>query len=76
MAKNKFFMDKETIKEIGFNLWKMRRDKRLTIKQLEIQTRIQPKIVEKIEIGRSINCSTVRKLTKFYGKKMKIVFEE
>lgn len=76
MAISNCLMDKQTIKEIGHELWKMRREKHLRLHQVENQTHIPASIIDKMELGRFLQFIAVRKLMAFYGKKMKIVFED
>ena len=76
MARYEYFIDKETQKEIGMELWKMRRDKHLRLRNVQTQTHIPADVIERIEIGRGLNYGIIRKLITFYGKKMKIVFED
>ena len=76
MARYTYFIDKETQREIGMELWKMRRDKRLRLQNVQTQTHIPANVIEKIEIGRNLNYGVIRKLVTFYGKKMKVVFED
>ena len=76
MARYTYFVDKETQQQIGMELWKIRRDKRLQLRNVESQTHIPANLIERIEIGRNLNYSIVRRLITFYGKKMKVVFED
>lgn len=75
MSQLEYFIDSETQKEIGFELWKMRQEKRLLLRQVHRQTNIPEKIIDGIETGRYINYGMIRRLIKFYGKKMRIVFD-
>ena len=75
MGKYEYFVDKETQKEIGHELWKIRQEKRLLLHQVQNKTHIPERIIDGIEIGRHLNYGMVRKLIKFYGKNMRVVFE-
>lgn len=76
MARYEYFVDKETQKQIGMELWKMRREKHLRLRNVQTQTHIPADVIERIEIGRGLNYGIIRKLIAFYGKKMKVVFED
>ncbi len=64
MSKNhEYFMDKQTMLDIGLALWKLR------------ETGIPKRIIEGLEIGKFLQYSTLRKLLQYYDKKIKITFE-
>ena len=76
MTKKGFLSDRETTRQIGHELWKMRDEKRLYIRHVEKQTGVPAYVIEGMEIGKFIQYGSIRKLTNFYGKKMRIVFDE
>ena len=69
------FMDKETLREIGYELWKLRKQRGMYLKSVSVQTNLPERIIEGMEIGKFIQYKAFRRLTEFYGKKMRIVFE-
>ncbi len=73
--KNCSFMDKETLREIGYELWKLRKQRGMYLKSVAFQTKLPERIIEGMEIGKFIQYKAFRRLTEFYGKKMRIVFE-
>ena len=76
MSKNhEYFMDKQTMLEIGLSLWKLRCEKRFYLDRVERETGIPKRIIEGLEIGKFMQYGTMRKLLQYYGKKIKITFE-
>ena len=76
MSKNhEYFMDKQTMLEIGLSLWKLRCEKRFYLDKVEKETGIPKRIIEGLEIGKFLQYGTMRKLLQYYGKKIKITFE-
>ncbi|MBQ8482652.1 MAG: hypothetical protein IJ532_09025 [Alphaproteobacteria bacterium] len=75
MSKVEYFVDKQSMQEIGFLLWKTRRDKHFYLEHVAKETGIPTKVIEGIELGKYLKYGTVRRLLNFYGKEMKIVFE-
>ena len=75
MARLEYFVDRETQGEIGHELWKIRQEKRLLLKQVEKRTHIPMNIIDGIETGRHLNYGVIRRLIKFYDKKMRVIFE-
>lgn len=75
MGKYEYFVDRETLNEIGHELWKIRQEKRLLLHQVQSKTHIPERIIDGIETGRHLNYGIARKLIKFYGKNMRVVFE-
>jgi len=69
MTRSEYFVDRETLKEIGHELWKIRQEKRFLLYQVQSRTRIPERIIDGIETGRHLNYGVVRKLINFYGKK-------
>ena len=68
-------MDKQTIQEIGHQLWQMRQERRMYLHTVSFQTRIPERVIEGMEIGKFIKYAPLRRLITFYGKKMMITFE-
>ena len=68
-------MDKQTIQEIGHQLWQMRQERRMYLHTVSFQTKIPERVIEGMEIGKFIKYAPLRCLIAFYGKKMRIVFE-
>ena len=69
------FMDKQSIIDIGEELFKQRRSKHLFLAQVARETGIPIKSVEGIELGRYIKFGDLRLLLRFYGKKIRITLE-
>jgi len=75
MRINACCMDKQTIQEIGHQLWQMRQERRMYLHTVSFQTRIPERVIEGMEIGKFIKYAPFRRLMEFYGKKMTITFE-
>ena len=75
MPKAPSFIDKQSVKNIGLTLFEERRTRNLYLYQVQRQTGIPAKIIEGLELGRFVKFSVLRKLTDFYGKKLKIFLE-
>ena len=69
-------VDKEAIREIGQALWELRRSKRMPIQDVSLKTHIPLIRIDLLETGRGFSFKDYKKLTRFYGKKMKVSFEE
>ena len=69
------FMDKQSVIDIGEELFKLRRSKHLFLAQVARKTGIPIKYVEGIELGRYIKFGDLRLLLRFYGKKIRITLE-
>ena len=76
MSKNGIFLDNQTASEIGQALWQMRTEKHMFLRTVSNRTNVPERVIEGIEIGKFIQYGTIRKLINFYGKKMRIVFED
>ena len=76
MSKNGLFIDKQTSYEIGQALWQMRAEKHLYLRHVVKATNIPSDVIEGMEIGKFIQYGTIRKLINFYGKKMRITFDD
>ena len=70
------YMDKRTIREIGYELWLLRKQRGMYLRTVSNRTNLPERIIEGMEIGKFIQFSAFRRLTEFYGKSMRIVFEE
>ena len=68
-------MDKTSLKQLGYELWRLRCERNLLLRQVENRTGIPARIIESLELGRFLQYGFYRKLMEFYGKKMKIVLE-
>ena len=76
MSKNGIFLDNQTAREIGQALWQIRTEKHMFLRTVSNRTNVPARVIEGIEIGKFIQYGTIRKLINFYGKKMKITFED
>ena len=70
-----YLVDKETVRQIGRELWRLRREKNLLLHQVEKRIGVPAKIVESLELGRYLQYGYLRKLLVFYGKELRIVLE-
>lgn len=75
MNKSCYYMDKQTLREIGQELWHLRKERGIYLRSAAKQTHIPERVIEGMEIGKFIKYGAFRKLTEFYGKKMRIVLE-
>ena len=69
------YMDKQTIRKVGQELWKLRQERRMYLRTVAHQTNLPERIIEGMENGKFIQYTAFRRLTEFYGKKMRVVFE-
>jgi len=69
------YIDKQTIREIGRELWLLRKERGMYLRTVANRTNLPERIIEGMEIGKFIQYSAFRRLTEFYGKKMRIIFE-
>ncbi|MBO6281651.1 MAG: hypothetical protein J6N49_03865 [Alphaproteobacteria bacterium] len=69
-------IDKQTLREIGYALWQERNARRLYLRTVATQTNLPARIIEGMEIGKFLQYSAFRRLLNFYGKRIRIVFEE
>lgn len=69
------FTDKETLRAIGRELWQMRQDKHMYLRTVSYHTKVPERMIEGMENGKFLKHNAFRRLTDFYGKKMRIVFE-
>lgn len=75
MPEKNYSLDKETKRQIGEALWQIRYEKHLYLKNVTALTNIPSRIIEGMELGKFIQYSALRKLSEYYGKKIKITFE-
>ena len=76
MPEKNYSLDKETKRQIGGALWQIRYEKHLYLRNVTAATAIPSRIIEGMELGKFIQYSALRKLSEFYGKKIKITFEQ
>ncbi len=57
---------------LGVALWQERRKKGLRLSSLEKRAEIPQKVLDRIELGRSVPPSYVKKLLLFYKKNIKV----
>ncbi len=74
-TKDCYYMDKQTLREIGEGLWRLRKERGMYLRTVATQTNLPERVIEGMEIGKFIQYSAFRRLTEFYGKKMRILFE-
>ena len=74
-AKDCYYMDKQTLREIGLQLWILRKQRGMYLQNVATLTHLPARVVEGMELGKFIQYTAFRRLTEFYGKKMRIVFE-
>ena len=70
-----YLLDKTSLKQLGCELWRLRREHNLLLRQVEKRTGIPANIIESLELGRFLQYGYYRKLVEFYGKEMHIVLE-
>ncbi len=68
----RYLLDKESLKQLSYELWHLRHDKNLLLRQVESRTGVPAEIIESLELGRFMQYGYFRKLMTFYGKEMKI----
>ena len=69
------FIDKQTLREIGHELWLLRNERHMYLHTVAFRTKLPERVIEGMEIGKFIKYSAFRRLMEFYGKKMRIIFE-
>ena len=67
--KNCGFMDKTTLREIDYKLWKLHKQHGMYLKSVLAQTKLPERVIEGMEIGKFIQYTAFRRLTECYGKK-------
>lgn len=68
-------MSKENLADICPQLKQLRLERGLSIEELQAAAHISRKLLNRIEKNKCLPFSCLKKLLKFYGKKMKIVLE-
>ena len=68
----RYLLDKESLKQLSYELWHLRHDKNLLLRQVESRTGVPAEVIEALELGRFMQYGYFRKLMTFYGKEMKI----
>ena len=69
------YMDKQTLRAIGYELWKLRTERRMYLRTVAFHTKLPERIIEGMEIGKFLKYNAFRRLIEFYGIKMRIVLE-
>lgn len=70
MSEHNHFFDKNSMLEIGFALWQIRQQRRLYLSQVEKRAHVPAKMIDGLETGRSFHYGALRKLVRFYDKKL------
>lgn len=68
-------INKEILAEVCPQLKQLRLNHQLSIEELQAATRINGKLLKRMENGKCLTISHFRRLLDFYGKKMRIVIE-
>ena len=68
----RYLLDKESLKQLSYELWHLRHDKNLLLRQVERRTGVPAEIIASLELGHFMQYGYFRKLMNFYGKEMKI----
>ena len=76
MINNTITFKQQNLKEIGHALWLARQEKHLFIYQVAKRARVPIDMIDVMELGKAVDEYNLRKLLKFYGKKMHIVFKD
>ena len=69
-------ISKEITAEIAPQLKQLRLDRQLSIEELQVATHISRRILNRMENGKFLTFSHLRRLLEFYGKKVRIVLED
>ncbi|MBQ9035043.1 MAG: hypothetical protein IJ099_03650 [Alphaproteobacteria bacterium] len=75
MINNTITFDKNTLQEIGKELWLARWERHLFIYQVAKRSHVPIDLIDTMELGKAIDANALLKLLKFYGKKMRIMIE-
>lgn len=70
-----FILSKAAAREFGAELWRLRHEKHMYLKNVATQTGIPAKVIESMELGRSMRYGALTNLLEFYGKTAKIKLE-
>lgn len=71
----KSYFNRAIIEEVGPLLKQLRLEKGLTLEQVQEQIHFSAKLLQRMEEGKCIPYMPLKRLSEFYGKQMKIVFE-
>ncbi len=69
-------LNKDEARKFGIQLLQIRHERHLYLKNVSAITKIPPRIIEGMELGRLMRYGALQKLLKFYGKKVKITLED
>ena len=70
-----YLFDKQTKEEIGHELWRLRHERHLYLDNVSAQTHIPRKIIDSMELGKSMKYGSLRRLMEFYGKRVKVILD-
>lgn len=70
------FIDKSAKVAVGRALWELRCEKKLRIQDVAAKTHIPVIRIDLMEMGRRFSFGDYQALIRFYGKKMKVTFED
>ncbi len=76
MIDNTITLDKNTIHEIGKELWFARQERHLFIYQVAKRSHVPIDLIDTMELGKAIEANALLKLLHLYGKKMRIMIED
>ena len=68
-------MSKEILKDICQQLKQLRLERGLSLEEVQALAHISHKLLKRVEQNKCLPFSCLRKLLKFYGKKMQIIIE-
>ena len=68
-------MSKEILKDLCPQLKQLRLERGLSLEELQAAVHISHKLLNRIEKNKCLPFSCLRRLLKFYGKKLKVWFE-
>ena len=69
------FINRETSAEISPQLKQLRLERGLSLEQLQAEVHISARLLKRIENGKCLPYSYLRKLCAFYGVKLRIILE-
>lgn len=76
MAHVNILLNKEEARKFGAELQKIRHEKHMYLKNVAAIIKVPERIIEGMELGRFMRYGALQRLLKFYGKKVKIGFDE
>ncbi len=65
-------LDKIIGRQLGAALWAERQQKGIRLNSIRVQTGLAPEVIDRIELGKAIIPTSIKKLLNFYNKKIKI----